>query len=188
MTSDAHAETYERAGRRDDAAEERPWLVALVGLHRGLVRMPRNGSNFPRAGSDGPLARGTISSVVGPRPERVRGGPRPCRRRRRQCPGGRSSGKVLPGRRHLGSGGSVSSLIMAPGLEVRDQSAGRRTRKHDGTTDPLKSPDLPRAPAAEFDDWQRATARRPPNAARCRSREEHDGLPSPPAKRATRPA
>ena len=35
------------AGPSDDAAEERPRLAALVRLHRGLVRISRNGSNFP---------------------------------------------------------------------------------------------------------------------------------------------
>ena len=44
---------------------------------------------------------------------------------------------------------------------VRDQSPGRRTRKHDGTTDDLlKPPDLTRAPPAELDACQRATAGR----------------------------
>ena len=87
-------------------------------------------------------------------------------------------------RRRLRSGGSVSSPVMAPRLGVRGRSASS-TREHYGTTDDLlKSPDLTRAPAAEFDACQRPTAEQLANAARCRSRRSSARRASiPPARR-----
>jgi hypothetical protein len=43
-------------------------LAALVRLHGGLVRMPRNGSNLPRARSHRRLARDLVSGVPRHRP------------------------------------------------------------------------------------------------------------------------
>jgi hypothetical protein len=135
-------------------------LSGLVRLHGGLIRMPRNGSSFPRAGSGRPLAGGLVS---GGHALALDGVSVPT-----VAAAGSSTYFLV--RRLVRSGGSVSSLAVASGLDARPE---RRSlmRRHDGATDDLvNSPDLTRAPASRS---MPVSGRRPgvsPNAARCRSR------------------